>query len=177
MILALSRFGSWHGLGTAASGLQDGDYSTFTFRKATYDSSFIGFEPIEACTNVWDPRTSGCNGYKPLQTPTRDEQAVLAEYAGSRFVPGNTQGIHFPYINVDNRVLFSGATYQPGGLAGQSQSDIASSLTDTSNPVTRAIVASSNYISAAICSATNQQPASVCSSKGVQAAAKAMKLG
>ena len=177
MILALSRFGTFQGLDTTASGLQDGDYSTFSFRNTTYTSQYINFVPIEACTNVVDPNASGCNGYKPLQTPTKEEAAVLAKYASSQFVPGNTNGISFPYINVDNKVLFSGATYEPGGLTGQSQAEIASSLTDPSNPVTQAIVATSNYISAAICSATNQQPGSVCQSSGVTAAAKAMKLG
>jgi len=177
MVLALSRFGTWHGLDTTASGLQDGDYSTFSFRNVTYDSPYINFVPIEACTNIVDSSASGCSGYKPLQSPTKAEQAVLAKYASSQFIPGNTQGIAFPYINVDNKVLFSGSTYQPGGLAGQSQSAIASSLTDTTNPVTQAIVATSNYLSAAICAATNGQPASVCQSKGVQAATKALKLG
>ena len=177
MVLALSRFGTWHGLDTTASGLQDGDYSTFSFRNANYESQYINFVPIEACTNVVDANASGCSGYKPLQTPTKAEAAVLTKYASSQFVPNNTQGIAFPYINVDNKVLFSGATYEPGGLTGQSQAEIASSLKDPTNPVTQAIVGTSNYLSAAICSATNQQPASVCQSKGVTAAAKAMKLG
>jgi hypothetical protein len=177
MILSLSRFGTFHGLDTTASGLQDGDYSTFSFRNATYDSPYINFVPIEACTNVVDPNASGCNGYKPLETPTKAEAAVLSKYASSQFVPDNTQGIAFPYINVDNKVLFSGATYEPGGLTGQSQAEIASALKDPTNPVTQAIVATSNYLSAAICSATNQQPGSVCQSHGVTAAAKAMKLG
>ncbi len=177
MVLALSRFGTWHGLDTTASGLQDGDYSTFSFRNATYDSPYINFVPIEACTNVVDPSASGCNGYKPLETPTKAESAVLAKYASSRFIPANTQGIAFPYINVDNKVLFSGSTYEPGGLTGQSQAEIAASLKDPTNPVTQAIVATSNYLSAAICAASNQQPASVCQSKGVMAAANAMKLG
>jgi hypothetical protein len=177
MVLSLSRFGTWHGLDTTASGLQDGDYSTFTFRDATYDSKYINFVPIEACTNVVDSTATGCNGYKPLQTPTKAEAAVLAKYASSQFVPGNTQGISFPYINVDNKVLFSGSTYEPGGLTGQTQAEIASALKDPTNPVTQAIVATSNYLSAAICSATDQQPGSVCQSSGVTAAAKALKLG
>jgi hypothetical protein len=80
-------------------------------------------------------------------------------------------------MDVDNKVLFSGSTYEPGGLTGQSQAEIASALKDPTNPVTQAIVGTSNYISAAICSATDQKPGSVCQSKGVTAAAEAMKLG
>ncbi len=176
MAVSLARFGTWHGLDTTASGLNDGDYSTLTFRTATLNSPYLQFVGIEACTNIVDSSATGCSGYKPLQAPTKAEQAVLNKYASSKFVPSNTNGISFPYINVDNKVLFSGATYEPGGLTGQTQENIASALTDTSNPVTQAIIATSNYLSAAICASTNQQPANVCTSAGVKAAAKAMKL-
>jgi Domain of unknown function (DUF929) len=177
MVVALARFGTWHGLSTTASGLLDGDYSTFSFRRATLDSRYVHFAPIEACTNEVDPKAANCSGYGVLQTPSRAEQKVLTTYAAPRFVPDDTGGIAFPYVDVDNRVLFSGSTYQPTVLTGLSQSEIAGTLTDPTNPVTESIVGTANYITAAVCSGTGGIPRSVCTGPGVAAATKAMKLG
>jgi 6,7-dimethyl-8-ribityllumazine synthase len=73
-------------------------------------------------------------------------------------------------------VLFSGATYSPQLLAGLTQAEIASHLTDPTNSVTQAVIGTANIVSASVCAGTKQQPAAVCTSKGVQAAAKALKL-
>ena len=177
MAVALARFGTWSGLDTTASGLQDGDFSTLSFRDAKLTSRYINFVPIETCTNVIDPDATGCNGYKPLQQPSRSEQAALDKYAGPAFVPGDTQGISFPYIDVDNKVLFSGSTYQPTVLTGLSQAQIASGFTDPNNTVTQSIVGTSNYIAASICAATKGAPADVCDSPGVQKARTALRIG
>jgi hypothetical protein len=177
MVVALARFGTWHGLQTTASGLQDGDYSTFSFRNATLDSRYVHFAPIEACTNRLDPNAAGCSGYGVLQTPTKSEQTALARYTGPQFVPGNAQGIAFPYVDVDNRVLFSGSTYQPTVLTSLSQTEIAGALTDPTNLLTRSIVGTANYITAAVCSGSGGMPQSVCISPGATMARNAMKLG
>ena len=176
MAVALARFGTWHGLETTASGLNDGDYSTLTFRNATFDSPYIHFVPIETCTNIVNPNVTGCSGYTKLQAPTKAEQAVLSKYASSAFLPGNTNGVSFPYVDIDNKVLISGSTFMPAVLTGLSQSDIAGGLTDPTNPVTQSIVGTANYITAAICASTKGAPTSVCASSGVQAASKALKL-
>lgn len=173
--VALARFGTWAGLQTTASGLLDGDYSTITFSKARFTSPFVNFASIEACTNVVDPNVAGCSGYTHLQNPTNEEQAVLARYASSSFVPGNTQGVAFPYVDVDNKVLYSGSTYQPGILTGLTQAEIGSSLSDASNPLTQAIVGTANYLTASICAGTGNKPSNVCASKGVRAAAQALR--
>jgi len=174
--VALARFGTWSGLQTTASGLNDGDYSTLTFSRAGYSSHYVNFASIEACTNVVDPQATGCSGYTHLQNPTKEEQSVLAKYASSAFVPGNTEGIAFPYVDVDNKVLFSGSTYQPSILTGLTQADIGGTLSDATNPLTQAIVGTANYLSASICAGTGGEPADVCTSKGVAAAASALHL-
>ena len=176
MAVALARFGSWTGLDTTASGLLDGDFSTLSFRNAKLISRYVNFVPIETCTNVVDPGATGCSGYKPLQSPTEAEQAVLAKYASSKFVPGNAQGISFPYIDVDNKVLYSGSTYEPTVLTGLTQAQIAGGLTDASNPVTRSIIGTANYLTASICASTRDAPASICTSAGVRAADAALGL-
>jgi hypothetical protein len=176
MAVALARFGSWSGLDTTASSLPEGDYSTLSFRQATLDSTSIHFVPIEACTNIEDAAATGCSGYRPLQSPTRAEQAVLNTYAGPRFIPNAVQGISFPFLDVGNKVLFSGSTYQPPVLTGLTQAEIAGGLTDPTNPVTRSIIATANYLTAAICACAPGAPASVRDSPGVQAAATALGL-
>ncbi len=176
MAVALARFGSWTGLDTTASGLLDGDFSTLSFRNAKLTSRYVNFVPIETCTNVVDPGATGCSGYKPLQSPTKAERAVLAKYASSKFVPGDTQGISFPYIDVDNKVLYSGSTYEPTVLTGLTQAQIAGGLTDASNPVTRSIIGTANYLTASICASTRDAPASICTSPGVRAADAALGL-
>jgi hypothetical protein len=172
--VALARFGTWSGLQTTASGLLDEDLSTLTFSKSRFSSPYVQFASIEACTNVPDPRSTGCAGYGNLQDPTKEEQAVLAKYAGTAFVPGSTEGISFPYVDVDNKVLFSGSTYQPAILAGLTQAEIAGTLSDGTNPLTQSIVGTANYVTAAICAGTGGRPASVCASRGVEAATSAL---
>ncbi len=175
MTAALSRFGTWSGLKVTASSHSDvyPQTNTFSYYGATLTSPYLAFASIEQYTNV--PLASG-PGYTTLENPTAEEKAIIAKYSSTTFVPSNTQGIGFPFIDINNRVLISGASFDPGALAGLTWQQIASGLNDPTNPVTQAIVATANYISASICSGTKGAPASVCTSSGVQAAAKALKL-
>jgi Domain of unknown function (DUF929) len=175
--VALARFGTWSGLDTTASALLDGDVSTLSFRNARLASPYINFVPIETCTNIVDAKATGCSGYKPLLSPSPSEDAVLNKYAGPAFVPGNAQGISFPYIDVDNKVLYSGSTYEPAALTGLSQAQIAARLTDPTDIVTRSIIGTSNYLAASICASTKGAPANVCDSSGVRKADAALKIG
>ena len=112
-----------------------------------------------------------------MWTSTKEEQAVLNKYSTPTFIPGATAGqVGFPFVDIGNVALISGATYSPLMLAGLSHNDIASHLNDPTNAVTQSIVGTANYITAAICSSTKQQPTAVCTSSGVQAAATALKL-
>ena len=178
VVAALSRFGTWSGLQITGSSPTDyaSNTHTFSFRTATLTSSYVTFQAVEACTNIADAANTSCAGYTTLQTPTKEQQAVLNKYAAPPFVPGNTQGISFPYMDIDNKVVISGASYTPLILSGLSWQQIASGLSDPTNTVTQAIVATANYITAGVCAGTGQQPANVCSSAGVKAAAKALKL-
>jgi hypothetical protein len=127
---------------------------------------------VEAVSNV--PNGSGY--YKALQNPTKYEYADVTKYESPTYIPGATGSIGFPFVSIDNLAIISGPSYDPGVLAGQSWSSIASGLSDPTNPITQAIVATANYMTAAICASTKGAPASVCTSPGVEAAAKALKL-
>jgi len=178
MTAALARFGTWNNLQITASSLSDVDAGTHTlsFHGATLDSPYITFQGIEQYTNIPVPGASG--QYTNLQNPTKEESAILSKYSSSKYLPnGSTSGgISFPFVDINNGMLISGASYDPQILAGLSWSAIASSLSDPTNPVTQAILATGNYMSAGICQATKGQPGSVCQSPGVQAAAKALGI-
>jgi Domain of unknown function (DUF929) len=172
---ALSRFGKWSNLQITASSHTDTDANTHTFsyHGATFTSPYLTFRGVEVQSNV--PLAGG--GYTSLESPTKQEQAVIAKYSGPTFISGATPGqVSFPFINIGNIALISGATYSPAVLAGLTWTDIAANLTDTSNPATQSIVAAANVITASICASTKGNPGSVCTSSGVQAAAKALKL-
>ena len=64
-----------------------------------------------------------------------------------------------PFIDVDNKYISVGASYDPGVLSGLSWSQIAGELHTPSSPVAQAVLGASNYLTAAICGATQNQPA------------------
>lgn len=177
MAASLSRFGTFTGLKITASSHTDiyPETHTLSFYQSTYTSPYISFFPVERYSNV--PLNDGSGGYTNLQTPTAAEQANATKYSSSQFIAGSQGGISFPFVNINNQALISGATYNPGILAGLSWTDIANGLDDASNPVTQSIVGASNIISASICQSTHNQPSDVCTSSGVVAAAKALKIG
>ena len=178
MTAALARFGTWSNLQITASSHTDVDPTThtFSFHGATLDSQYITFKGVEQNTN--QPVSGSPGHYTNLQDPTKEEAKILTTYSSSKFNPNasTSGGISFPFVDINNGVLFSGASYDPQILAGQTWTDISGGLSDPTNPTTQAILATGNYISAAICKATHGQPGTVCTSSGVQAAAKALGI-
>jgi len=176
-IIALSRFGTWSGLGNMSSYGKDvyPNTPTFTFVRAKYASQYLVFTGVEEYTNYIDATT---NYYKALQTPTKAEIKIVEKYDTPKYVTGlsSSDGNPIPFMSFGNKFIVSGASYSPDTLTSLSRSDIAAGLSDSSSPVTDAIIASANYQTAAICSLTNNQPANVCSSSGVMAAKTAMKI-
>ncbi len=171
LVAALARFGTWSNLKITASSHTDvyAQTHTFSFNGATFTSPYLTLKTVEQYTNV--PLAAG--GYTVLQNPTKQEEAIID--AGQKYIPDSTAGqIGFPFINIGNVALISGATYNPAILTGLTWSEIAGGLDNASNPVTQAIVGASNYITAAVCKATKGAPASVCTSSGVKAAAKSL---
>jgi len=158
IIVALSRFGTWSGLKTTSSSSTDvyANTPTFTFRGATYTSQYIDFRGVETSDR----------DQKPLDNPTSAEQQIMGKY--------NSAG-SIPFVDFANRYTFTGATFSPDLLGGQSWQEIADEIRDGSTTQARAIVGSANLITAAICRTTSDQPAAVCSTPAIQALEK--KLG
>jgi hypothetical protein len=176
-IIALSRFGKWANLGNMSSYAHDTypNTQTFTFVRATYTSKYLVFKSVEEYTNYLNAAKTN---YQLLQTPTKAQIALIEKYDTPKYIPGLTksEGSPIPFITMDNKFLVSGASYSPDTLSNLSRTDIAAGLSDSSSPVTDAIIASANYQTAAFCTLTNNMPSNVCTSSGVMAAKKAMKI-
>jgi len=169
MVVALSRFGTFSGLGLTHSAAANGagqpepypNTATWTFAHAAFASQYLTFTPVETYTNVPDPATGF---YTPLQTPTAEQLALLKKYDAA-------YNGAIPFIDYGNKFLTVGASYDPGVLAGLTWNQIAADLHNAGSPVAAGVLGAANYITAAICGLTNDQPASACTSvvKSLQA--------
>ena len=174
VIAALSRFGPISGLGLTASSSTDVYPNTpsFTFAKASFSTTDVAVQAVERYTNI--PLASG-NGFTDLTFPTKEQAALVTKYDTTKYFPGGQDG-SIPFVDIGNQFLISGASFSPSVLNSLTRDQIASGLSDPSNPATQAIIATANYITASICKTTGGKPGNVCTSKGVQAAATAMKI-
>jgi hypothetical protein len=165
MRAALSRFGTFSNL----SEIQAAEYSipTFSFHDSKYTSSYIEFIPKEIKGNVLND--AGTN-YVDLDTLTSAQQQNFQAY---------DPGQNFPYVNIGNRYIAIGASYDFSILLDSkgnplSQQAIASSLGDPNSSFAQGILGTANYMTAGICSLTNQQPANVCKAPIIQQLQKDM---
>jgi Domain of unknown function (DUF929) len=159
MVVALSRFGTFSNLGTTTSSSSDvhPNTPTFTFHGATYTSPYLTFSHAETAT-----RTGG-----KLESLTPEQQHLLSTYDVSS-ITGSDGGI--PFVMIDNRYAWAGATYSPDVLAGKTFDQIAGALSDPSSDVAKAIDGTANQITAMICQITGAKPSDVCSAPWVQQA-------
>ena len=171
LIMAFSKFGTFSGLQETTSSLYDSPpgIATFTFVKAKYTSSLVDFTMVENESND----TTGLGTRHVLQPLTKAQQSLWTKYS-AHF---GLQSTGFPFVDFGNKVFVLGPTYNPQVLEGLDQGQIASKLSNPSDPVTQAIVGASNYITASICAVTGQQPSAVCTAKGTAAAAKGITTG
>jgi hypothetical protein len=165
MIVALSRFGTFSGLQTTHSSSTDVYPSTptFSFHGASFDSQYVAFEGVELAGN----ELSGGN-YPKLDTPTAEQQQLLDTYDAPPYVAANAAGA-IPFIDIGGKYIVSGATYDPGVLAGKTHEQIAAALSDPTSAVAKGVIGAANQITAAICSVTGNQPAATCSNPTIAA--------
>lgn len=152
LVAALSRFGTFTGLGLTASSSTDvyPDTDTLTFLHAAYSSPYLAFTPVELADR--DKAT--------LQTPTANEQNLLDKYTNG--------GI--PFIDLGGTAVLSSAAYSPQLLAGMDWNAIASALRqDPSGPVAQSVIGAANQITAHLCTLTGGKPGSVCQAPEIRA--------
>lgn len=167
VVVAMSRFGTFHNLHEMTSSSTDTypSTSTFTFYQSSYTSQYIDFVTVEA-----EDQQQG-----PLQTPTANEQQLVNTYDGPPYLSAQYAG-GFPFMDFGNKYLILGASYDPSVLRTDptntsstplSQQQIASQLS-TENSISKDVLGVANYFTAAVCSLTNNQPSSVCSNSSIQ---------
>lgn len=158
VVVALSRFGTFSGLGQARSSARDVYPSTATlsFHGSSYTSSTIAFSGVETADEE----------QKPLDTLSPEDQQTFDTYDSP---PYNDSPGSIPFIDMGGKYLSSGASFDPVVLKGKTQAEIAAALADPSSPIAQAVNGTANVITAAICATTKNAPAHVCNSAGVQA--------
>ena len=168
VVVALSRFGAWSGLGQTRSSASDvfPSTATFTFHGATFTGSVVAFSGYELYSN--DVTSSGAHA--TLETLDAADTALMTKYDAAPYFPSDSAG-SIPFIDIGGKYLISGASYSPAVLAGKDQAQIAAALSDPTSDIAKAVLGTANVITAAICKITNGAPASVCTSSGVVAAA------
>lgn len=171
-VAALSRFGTFSGLQSSesAAGQAFGQTPTISFRSASFHSPYVALRAVETAGVDWEP----------LSRPSATERRIMAQDDLARYggggLPGTLDGKILPFLDVAGQGVVVGGSFSPAVLSGLSRDQIASELSDPSQPTTRAIVATANYLSAVLCAATHGQPGRVCQSGGVLAADTALHL-
>jgi uncharacterized protein DUF929 len=163
VIVALSRFGTWHGLRyafSAAAPEVHPNTATFTFHGATYTSKWLSFTGIETHTS----KQQG-NGYEPLDALRGADLDVFRAQHKNGFAP---------FIALGGKFAITGATYDPGLVTGKTQAQIVAALDDRASQTGVGVDGAANIITAALCELTGGQPSNVCSSAGVTATAKVL---
>jgi Domain of unknown function (DUF929) len=165
VVVALSRFGTFTNLGQTHSSSTDvyPDTQTLSFHGAGYTSPYLVFQGVE--TRSDQPQGSG---YSILDTPTAQQQQLVARFDAAPYVPGGAAG-SIPFLDFANQSVVSGASYSPQLLAGKTAAQIAAALADPTNPIAQAVDGAANAFTAQLCALTGNQPAAVCGGKAAAA--------
>jgi hypothetical protein len=173
LVVALSRFGHFTGVGTTASAADDvyPNTATLSFHGAGYASDYLSFQGVETQSNV---KQGG--QYAALDQLTGQQEQLLRTYNAPPYVPAGTAG-SIPFIDVGNRFVSSGASLSPQLLAGKSAEQIARALSTPDDPIAKAVLGSANALTTALCQLTGDQPAGVCTSPSATAYQGAVHAG
>lgn len=161
LIVALSRFGTFSGLITIRSGIENGagqaevypGTATWTFYGSSYTSPYLTFTAVELNTNVPDPSTGS---YTSLQSLTKAQQSTMSAYDAGGGIPFLDLGNSYVQLS-----LLS--PYGPQDLTGKTWSQITAAITaGKASTLGTEIDASANYLTAGICKLTGDKPASAC---------------
>jgi hypothetical protein len=165
VVTALSRFGTFTGLGETTSSHIDAypDTPTLSFHGATYTSKYLSFTGYETQSN----QVQG-NTYAPLDKLSTADGKLFDKYDFPPYV--RSKGA-IPFVDIGGRYASQGATYDPSLLAGLTHQEAADGIANPDSPLSKAVLGSANRFTAAFCRLTGNQPASVCTSSGVTAAA------
>jgi hypothetical protein len=154
MIAALSRFGTFKGLRYARSSASDTpkDINSFSFSGVTYTSSYLSFTPYETTDR----------NHKQLDTLPAADTTLVNTLDNQPTLPSGATAGTIPFVDIANRWVLAGASYNATDLQGKTWAEIASAATSGTG-LGLHLDATANWITAALCSVTGNKPASVCS--------------
>jgi hypothetical protein len=161
LAVALSRFGTFHGLsGIHSAGGQEvyPHTATLNFYKASYTSNYLKFTPVEQETV----------SEKPLEKLTSAQTTLITKYDSPPYVSSSEQGA-IPFIDFGGKYFVHGAQYNPQVLSGQTWAQVAAALKDPSSAIAKGADGAANMITATICKVTNNQPSNVCTTPTIKA--------
>jgi hypothetical protein len=167
LVSALSRFGTFSGLGQTTSSHADyaPDTPTLSFHGSTFTSKYLAFKGYETQSN----QVQG-SSYAPLDKLSDADGVIFDKYDFSPYFKGsNSQGA-IPFIDFGGTYASQGASYDPKMFAGMTHQQVANAIADPSTGISKSVLGSANVFTAAICQLTHDQPAKVCTSSGVTAA-------
>lgn len=191
LVIALSKFGTFHGLQETASSPLDyaGNTHTLDFAHATYKSKYFSFDPTEQYSNhcvsravVVDPEgndppnTPGyiCENddYYVVQTPPKSTIALVRKYDTKPYF--GSQGANgIPFIDFGGRYVESGALYSPTLLWKSNWDAIVTAFKVPNSGIGQAILATANRYIAMLCEVAHNAPA-ICKQSFVKSAEKAL---
>ena len=134
IVMALSHFGNFSGLGSIVSA--ENSVPTYTFYSSyTYTSNVIDFEPVEVYDNVFNSNTQS---YGSLQNPNSLQQNEMNKYGSGSI----------PFICIGGVYFRSGAggSLTVSTFSGQSFSTIQSQVNSKSGAAYNEINTDSNYL-------------------------------
>ena len=99
--------------------------------------------------------------------PHAAEAQLLAQLDALPYVPASATGA-IPFVDIADRFVVSGATYDAAVLSGATVASVAGALQNPTSAQAQAIVGSANVLTAAVCSVTGEIPAEVCDQPTVQ---------
>lgn len=153
LVMALSKFGTFHNLSSTKSSSTDVNPNTptFSFYGSSFTSPYLTFTPVELENRLG----------KPLQKPTAAQNQLINTYDAPPYTQGS--GGSIPFVDMGGKFLISGTEYDGSALSNKSFTSAVGYMTSASNPTSRAAEAVAGHLIGTICSLTNDQPASVCS--------------
>ena len=155
MVVALSRFGTFQGLRYARSATQGEtvqNIHTFSFSGVTYTSSYLSFTGYEMTDR----------NHKQLDTMPAADGTLVSTLDNQPTLPQGTTAGTIPFVDIANRWVLAGASYNATDLQGKTWAQIASAAASGTG-LGLHLDATANWITAALCSVTGNKPASVCS--------------
>jgi hypothetical protein len=166
LVASLARFGTFSGLQFLISAFTGETYKDLH----TFDlGSGVTYTSTSVALSAYETEDRKHNTIASLNTA---DATIFGTYDATPTLPqGSTAGT-IPFIDIANRWVISGASYQASDLVGLTWQQIAAAAAAGSAGLGQHIDGTANWFTAALCTLTGNTPASVCSDpmiKGLQA--------